>query len=105
MAEATFTENAVPVCVQHGGQLIIGLDTNDWSIQLKAFRNDQYDTVTLNRTAALAALGDGAKVAFQNIIDDFITAAIQSATGVSTITRAKVRAQGINYNVDAAPQE
>lgn len=105
MAQGTFTENAVAIPVEFGGVLHIGLETNDWSVEIKVFNNGQYDTVTLNRTAALAALGDGAKTAFQNIIDDFLTAVTQQRTGVGTITRAKLRTAGIGYKVDAAPQE
>jgi len=102
MAEATFTKNAVPISVERAGIMSIDLDTNNWSVNLKVFKNNQYDMVTLNRTDALALLGESQKAFFQTVIDTFQAAAVSFATGV-TVTLNEIRASDLAYKVDAAP--
>jgi hypothetical protein len=103
MPEATFTKS-VPIPVDRAGIITIDLDTNMWSINLKIFRNNQDDTVTLSRTTALAALGDTQKAFFQTVIDTFQAAAVSEATGV-TVTLNEIRASALAYKVDAAPPQ
>jgi len=102
MPEATFTKDSVPIPVDRAGIITIDLDTNMWSINLKIFRNNQYQTVTLSRTAALSALGDQQKLLVQNVMDDFIATAVSQATGVA-VTRPEIRTSALAYKVNAAP--